>query len=87
LPRTSKIVILFDLELDAAHIFRLAPHANKARHMLLKELYHEFMIVYTSSILVLRAHFKNHAIPKYSYLLGILALNMFNYSHKFLSSP
>jgi hypothetical protein len=33
-------------------------------------------IVSTPSIPVLRAHFKSHAIPKYSYLLGILALNM-----------
>jgi hypothetical protein len=30
----------------------------------------------TPSILVLRAHLKNYAIPKFPYLLGILAFNL-----------
>jgi hypothetical protein len=39
------------------------------------------------SILVLRAHFKSHAILKYTHLLGMLALNMLITSINFSLLP
>jgi hypothetical protein len=44
-------------------------HLNIAKRMAREKLF-------TSSIPVLRSHFKSHAIPKHPPLLGILVLNM-----------